>query len=172
MIDFFKNLIAERIVIKIFGFIFAIGIIPIMIFLYGLDEEPSWVQENKHYLKYDYAITIKAPLKLFNLKLSKQTLQTKAKKEFKQEIYNRALKQIKKSYSFDTLDTKIQRILTPVLDKEIKALNLTSIKEESIYEDNLHFEIYGLYSMKSAEIDTILQGIYTNINNKMLELNL
>ena len=170
MINFFKTLIAERIVIKIVGFIFAIGIIPVMVFVYGLGEEPSWVKEEKHYLKHNYALTIQAPLKIFDLQKSTQELQNNAQIKFKKEIYNRALKQIKISYEWDTLEVKTQKIILQTLDNALKRMNLKNIQEQSIYEDNLQFKIYGLYSMKKALIDTLLQSIYEMVNKKMLGL--
>ena len=170
MIDFFKTLIAERIVIKIVGFIFAIGIIPVMIFVYGLGEEPSWVKKERHYLKHSYALTVQAPLKMFDLQKSIQELQRKAQIEFKKEIYNRALKQMKISYEWDIVEEKIQKVIIHTLDDELKRMDLKNIQEQSIYEDNLQFKIYGLYSIKNAVIDTILQDIYEKVNFKMMNV--
>lgn len=170
MIDFFKNLIAERLVIKIVGFIFAIGIIPVLILLYGLDKEPDWVSKKEHYLKHSYALTVNAPSKLFNLQESKVELKKIAQKEFKQEIFNRALKQIKLSYEWNTLEGKVQELLLQTLKEELNKIDFKKIKEQSIYEDTLDFLIYGLYSMESANIDVILQKIYTVVNLRMSEL--
>jgi len=169
VIDFFKNLIAERIIIKIIGFIFAMGILPILIFLYGLGEEPEWINKKEHYLKHHYSLTVKSPLELFNLQKSKDILKSKAKQEFKQEVYNRAIKQIKVSYDWDTLDNTTRELLKYTLTITLDKNSFDDIIERSIYENNLKFKIFGLYSMENIKIDIILQNIYQKINNKMME---
>jgi len=169
MIDFVKNLIAERIVLKIVGFIFALGVIPILVFLYGLDDEPKWVGEDKHYLQSSYALTIQVPLELFNIQKSKQHLKDNAKIEFTKELYDRALKQIKISYDWNNLDTHTKQMTLDVLNTQFQDISLDIMKEQSTYEDKLDFTIYGLYSIEKADIDVLLQGIYESVNTKILE---
>ena len=169
MSEFIKNLIAERIVLKIAGFVFAIGLLPILIFLYGLDNAPKWIEEEKHYLDKSYALTIQAPLKLFDIQKSKSELKNNARIEFTKELYDMALKQIKVSYDWKNLDNETKEITLDVLNKQFLNLKMDFFKEQSIYEDTFDFTIYGLYTMEKADIDVLLQGIYEQVNNKVLE---
>ncbi len=169
MTEFVKNLITERIVLKIAGFMFAIGLLPILIFLYGLDNAPKWIEEEKHYLDHSYALTIVAPLQLFNIQESKKELKDNARIEFTKELYDMALKQIKISYDWKNLDKETKEITLDVLNSQFLNIKLDFFKEQSIYEDKLDFTIYGLYTMEKADIDVILQGIYEKVNQKVLE---
>ncbi len=168
MIDFFKNLLAERVVLKLFSFFFAIGIIPILIFLYGLDNKPKWVNEERHYLESSYAMTIEVPLELFNIQKSRKTLAENAIVIFKKEFYDRALHQVKKSYGWNNLEENLKNKTIKILNELFEKISLTLLKEESIYEDKLNFTLYGLYSIESAEIDILLQEVYEVINKKMM----
>ena len=170
MISFIKRVIAERIVIKILAFLFALGIIPILIFMYGLDDEPDWIMKKNYNFKHSYTMTIDAPLELFNIKKSKTILKENAKIKFSKEIYNRAIKQIKVSYDWKYLDEDTKKIIVNELNNLFLSQNFYAIKEQAIYEDKLKFTIYGLYSIESAKIDTILQEVYAQINKKMMSL--
>jgi len=169
MTDFVKNLITERIVLKIVGFVFAIGVLPILIFLYGLDNAPKWIEEDKHYLEKSYALTIQAPLQLFNIQKSKKELKDNARIEFTKQIYDMALKQIKVSYDWSNLDNETKDITLKVLNSQFLSMKIDFFTEQSTYEDKLDFTIYGLYTMEKADIDVLLQGVYEKVNQKVLE---
>lgn len=164
-----KKILTENIVKKILGFLFVLGIVPFLIFIYGLEEEPDWISRQKHNLKYSYALTVKAPLEITDVQKSKELLKTKAKTEFIKDIYERALNQIKISYDWKNLDEPTKKTVLDNLENIFSGYNFNFIKEQSIYQDKLAFEIYGLYSVDNANVDAMLQEVYAKINKKVLE---
>ena len=160
--ELLKRLLFEKFFKKFFAFIAAITIIPLAIYILELDKVPQWTQNKIYYVGTTLTVSVNGLLNEDEIS-SKKELKYLALELIKNEIYKKALKQIKISYEWETLDSQTKIKIDKFLKKEIYKTTLTNVQLQDTYKkDN---KIYTLYSLKDEYILQILQDIYAKVND-------
>lgn len=159
IIELLKKLIFGSFIRKIFSFFIAITVIPIVLYILELDEKPKWTENKVHYVSSTLTVSVKGT--------PNDDMKYFASNTMKDEIYKKALKQIKISYDFETLDSATKVKLIKLLKVEIDRIVFSNIKLQDSYKNDT--DSYVLYSLRGEYILAILQKIYININTSMLE---
>lgn len=164
-IEFFKKVFFGGFFRKITTFVVAVTLFPMIMYILEVDEKPLWTQNKIHYVADTLTVNVAKNIITTKSKTTKE-LRYKAIDAIKDEIYKKALKQIKISYEWDTFDEKLKSDVISLLKDEIKNLNVKDIKQQDIFEESS--KVYVLYSLENEYIITYLQDIYEKINDKIL----
>ena len=146
-----------------------VGILLLLIVVFERENRPQWVEVNNHELQNLFTISTEIEADIFDLDKSRHALRVKAVSEVRKAAGTMAMKQIKISYGWETLDQDTKTVTADALADILKHTEFKQLTEQSLYTDFIKLKRHGLYSMDSSEMYFVLQGIYEAVNKVLLE---
>ena len=164
---FFKR---GGILFKTVSFFILIGILTLLIVVYGYGKRPQWAELNSNEMQNLFVVRVEVKLNLPDLEKVRQDSHKKAVAVYREAVFNMAIKQIKIAYNWETLDQETRSLAEQSLSNVLKQIKFEHLYELSAYTDLPKMKRYGIYAIESSELEVILQGVYESVNKVMLKL--
>lgn len=142
----------------------------LLIVVYESENRPQWAEPNSKAAQNLSVIKTETKLNLLDLGKSRRDSYKIAVAICRKAVFDRAMKQIKVAYGWETLDHEFRDAAEHSLLNALDQIEFEDLYELNVYMDLFKMKRYALYAIDTDELEVILQGIYESVNKAVLKL--